>query len=143
MYGSSAYYTTTGYSSYIYYGDYQGYDSIHDYGFVVLSSNVGSEITGYMGFYTSWDSSQPIYAAGYPGREPYMYIGAGNICSTTDDLYIINADFTAGQSGGPVYGIIDEMPYFIGVISGNYYADNYVRRFDYPLYQWLNSNGYM
>ena len=143
LYGSSAYFTTTNYSSYIYYGDYHGYDTKHDYGFVVLSSNVGSDVTGYMGFSTSWDSSNPIYVAGYPGGNPYMYIGSGNIYNTTDDVYTINVDTTAGQSGGPAYGLVDGMPCFIGVFSGNNGEKNYVRRFDYQLYQWLNSNGYI
>lgn len=143
LYATSTYYTTSSYSEYIYYGDYQGYNPDHDYGFVVLSSNVGTEVTGHMGFVTECYDTETIYAAGYPGGNPYMYLCAGSVCSHTDDLLYIDADFTAGQSGGPIYILYDGVPYLKGVISGNAGTTNIGRRLNYPLYQWLSSNGYL
>lgn len=114
-----------------------------DYAFVQLSSDVGT-YTGHFGFTTLCYTDTVIYAAGYPGGAPYLYNCAGVVNSYTDTLMYISADFTAGQSGGPIYFIAsDGMPYLMGVISGNSYDINIGRRIDYGLYQWLSQNGYL
>ena len=143
LYDTYSYYTTYNYSTYIYYGGYAGYDPSCDYAFVQLSSDVGT-YTGHFGFTTLCYTDTVIYAAGYPGRAPYLYNCAGVVNSYTDTLMYISADFTAGQSGGPIYFIAsDGMPYLMGVISGNSYDINIGRRIDYGLYQWLSQNGYL
>ena len=142
LYGSSRVYKTSSFSSYIYYGDYKGYDPNTDYGFIVLPDNSVSNVTGYMGVRTACDPYQAIYAAGYPGGNPYLFLCAGNVTSFTDELLIINADFSAGQSGGPVYVMYQGVPYLMGNISGNSGEINYVRRLDVGLYTWLVENGY-
>ncbi len=113
-----------------------------DYGFIVLPEDIGSNMTGYMGVRTACDSNQAIFAAGYPAGNPYLYNCTGNVTSFTDDILIISADFTAGESGGPVYAMYEGKPYLMGTISGNAGTINYVRRLNRALLTWLTDNGY-
>lgn len=142
LYGTSSYYKTSNYSAYIYYGDYKGYNTETDYGFIVLPEDVGTNVTGCMGIRTACDPNQAIFAAGYPGGNPYLYNCAGNVIDFTDDVLVINADFTAGESGGPVFVMYEGMPYLMGTISGSAGTTNYARRLNTGLLNWLQDNGY-
>lgn len=143
MYNSSIYYRTTSFSTYIYYGGYSGYDENTDYGFIVMSSNVGS-ITGNFGVRTAADPNQAIYVAGYPGGNPRLYVGAGNVQAITTELITYNADTEEGQSGGPVYVLYEGLPYAMAMHSGELEGvHNFGRRIDYGLYEWLYNRGYL
>ena len=137
------FYRTKKFTQYIYYGGYSGYDPYTDYGFIVLSSRVGTNVTGTFGIDPNIAVGRTVSVSGYPGGNPYMYVANGKMLAVEDDLLTYDADMTPGESGGPVYYLTaDRDAYAVGINSGENNICNYGRRLNASLMGWLAENGY-
>lgn len=137
------FYKTENIVEYIYYGGYDGYDPDTDYGFLVLGSDVGTQITGTFGIITKIDPGASVAASGYPGGKPYMYVANGKVIQVRADVILHNADTSEGESGGPLYYLTKEREaYAYGMTSGSASTYNIARRLNASLVGWLEDNGY-
>ena len=147
--GSSVYYETSNYSSYICREDYHGTNQPleADYGFIVFADDTVNNHTGHLGIVTAPSASETLHTAGYPSDygSYKMYETSGNILSMTDDLLNHNLDTMSGQSGSPVYVIntTSGLPYLVAIHSSGYPTYNVARRLEAGLFYWLQNHGYI
>jgi len=94
-------------------------DITSDVAVVALSSPVGLR-TGFFGLDPNFSAGQ-AYAAGYPGVQngnltvSSAYTTAGSILNWNIDTGLFY--ISPGSSGGPIYELVNTIPYVVGVVS--------------------------
>ncbi len=126
-----------------YYSDNDKYD---DWGYVVFDENIGS-VTGYFGILSIPNSNMlnlQIAVAGYNSNQVLM-LGAGPVIQLDNNRFLYTASTGQGQSGGPVFHIINSTAYAVGIHTrGNEISGaNGGIRFTEDIIQHLQTGGYI
>ncbi|MBQ2916539.1 MAG: trypsin-like serine protease [Clostridia bacterium] len=121
----------------------------HDYGIIVLDSNIGNT-TGWFDLYvpsTSVLSNKSITITGYPqdktGSDLYtMWTATGTTNTPSTYQFQCNVDIVPGQSGSPVY-FYDNSYKALGILISETSTHNNCWRMSQSLYDWLENMGYI
>jgi V8-like Glu-specific endopeptidase len=114
------------------------WETAFDWAVVVLDRNLGAEIgfMGYMTYNSAWNGGNYWENIGYPGdhgshvpvwtpKGPIDSVSSF-VASDGDIGYRLehHIDIVGGHSGGPLYGYWNDLPYIVGVQSGENSATN-------------------
>lgn len=112
----------------------------HDYGAIILPQNCKyGEQLGYFGYGNYSNSTLNnlnVNLSGYPGDKPTgtQWWHARNIDRVTSRTLVYNIDTAGGQSGSPVWRIIDGKRYAVGIHTNGSSSGNSATRITKPVF---------
>jgi glutamyl endopeptidase len=112
----------------------------HDYGAIILPQNCkyGQQLGyfGYGNYSTSTLNNLNVNLSGYPGDKPSgtQWWHARNISRVTARTLVYNIDTAGGQSGSPVWRVVNNKRYAVGIHTNGSSAGNSATRITKPVF---------